>query len=65
VVFVGIDWSEEPHEVEVMAESGQRLRSLRVAHGVEGLTKLQATIAEVASDPARSWWGWSPTTGCW
>lgn len=51
MVFVGIDWSEEPHEVEVMAESGQRLRSLRVAHGVEGLTKLQATIAEVASDP--------------
>jgi len=51
VVFVGIDWSEEQHEVEVMAESGQRLRSLQIAHGVDGLTKLQATIAEFVTDP--------------
>lgn len=51
MVFVGIDWSEEQHEVEVMAESGQRLRSLRIAHGVEGLSKLQATVAEFATDP--------------
>jgi transposase len=52
VVFVGIDWSEEQHEVEVMAESGQRLRSLRIAQGVEGLTRLHETIAEVTADPA-------------
>ncbi len=51
MVFVGIDWSEEQHEVEVMAESGQRLRSLGIAHGVNGLTKLQETIAEFATDP--------------
>jgi transposase len=52
VIFVGIDWSEEQHEVEVMAGSGQRLRSLRIAHGVEGLAKLQETIAEFASEPS-------------
>ena len=52
MIFVGIDWSEEQHEVEVMAESGQRLRSLRIGHGVEGVTTLQATIAEFATDPA-------------
>lgn len=51
MVFVGIDWSEKHHEVEVMAEPGQRLRSLRIAHGVDGLTQLQATIAEFATDP--------------
>jgi transposase len=51
MVVVGIDWSEEQHEVEVMAESGQHLRSLQVAHGVDGLTKLQATIAEFTTDP--------------
>ncbi len=51
MIFVGIDWSEQQHEVEVMAESGQRLRSLRIAHGVDGLTKLQATIAEFVTDP--------------
>jgi transposase/transposase IS116/IS110/IS902 family protein len=52
VIFVGIDWSEEQHEVEVMAESGERLRSLRIAQGVEGLTRLHETIAEVTADPA-------------
>lgn len=52
MIFVGIDWSEEQHEVEVMDESGQRLSGLRIAHGVEGVTKLQETIAEFATDPA-------------
>ncbi len=51
MIFVGIDWSENQHEVEVMSESGQRLRSLRIGHGVAGLAKLQETIAEFVSDP--------------
>ncbi len=53
MIFVGIDWSEQQHEVELMAESGQRLRSLRIAHGVEGLAKLQETITEFARDPSQ------------
>jgi Transposase/Transposase IS116/IS110/IS902 family len=52
LVFVGIDWSETQHEVQVMAESGEALRSLRIAHGVEGVTKLQETIAEFATEPS-------------
>jgi transposase len=51
MVFVGIDWSEEWHDVELQSESGKRLRSLRVGHGVEGLTQLQASIAEFTDDP--------------
>ncbi len=51
MIFVGIDWAEKEHEVEVMAESGQRLRHLRIGHGVEGYTKLQETIVEFVSDP--------------
>ena len=53
MIFVGIDWSEEQHEVELMGEAGQPLRSLRIAHGAEGLTRLQQTIAEFASDPSQ------------
>src|SRR6266849_582714 len=34
-----------------MAPTGQRLRNLRIAHGVEGLAKLQETISEFASEP--------------
>ena len=52
MIFVGIDWSEQQHEVELMAESGQRLRRLRIAHGVEGLAHLQETISEFARDPS-------------
>lgn len=53
MIFVGIDWSENYHEVEVMAEAGQPLRRLRIAHGVEGLAKLQETIAEFTSEPGQ------------
>jgi hypothetical protein len=53
MVFVGIDWSEKHHDVEVLAESGQRLKSLRIAHGVEGLAQLQQTLAEQAEEPAQ------------
>jgi Transposase/Transposase IS116/IS110/IS902 family len=51
MIFVGIDWAETQHEVEVMAESGQRLRSLHIAHGVAGLAQLQETIAEFTTEP--------------
>ena len=53
MVFVGIDWSEKEHDVELSSETGQRLRRLRIRHGVEGLTKLQETISEFASQPSQ------------
>lgn len=53
MVLVGIDWSEERHDVELQSESGKRLRSLRIGHGVEGLTQLQACIAEFTDEAAQ------------
>jgi hypothetical protein len=53
MVFVGIDWSEKTHDVELISESGQRLRRLRINHGVEGLSKLQETILEFAEEPSQ------------
>jgi hypothetical protein len=53
MVFVGIDWSEKHHDVEVLAESGHRLRSFRIAHGVEGLGQLQQMLAEQVEEPAQ------------
>src|ERR1700737_2742659 len=53
MVFVGIDWAEKQHDVELISESGQRLRSLRISHGVQGLTKLQETISEFASESSQ------------
>lgn len=52
MVFVGIDWSETFHEVEVLGEDGRRLKSLRIEHGVEGAAKLQEVLAELAAEPS-------------
>ena len=53
MVYVGIDWSEKFHDIELIAESGERLRSLKIGHGIEGLAKLHATILECASEPSQ------------
>jgi transposase/transposase IS116/IS110/IS902 family protein len=53
MVFVGIDWAEKQHDVELISESGQRLRRLRISHGVQGLTQLQETISEFASESSQ------------
>jgi transposase len=53
MIFVGIDWSEKEHDVELISETGQRLRRLRISQGVQGLSKLQETISEFASEPTQ------------
>jgi transposase len=51
MVFVGIDWSEQWHDVCLMNEGGQVLGRRRVDDSPAGLTQLQALIAEHAEDP--------------
>jgi len=53
MVFVGIDWSETYHDVEVLAADGRRLKGLRITHGVEGLAKLQTVLAELTTEPTQ------------
>ncbi len=53
MVFVGIDWSETSHDVEVLAEDGRRLKSLRVSHGVAGVARLQEALAELTAEPSQ------------
>src|SRR3954470_13958636 len=49
--FVGDDWAEEHHDVEVQDESGRRLGRARLPEGSEGVTRLHALIAgAVGSD---------------
>ena len=45
LIFVGIDWSEQHHEVEVPAESGKKLRALKVSADLAGLTRFHEGIA--------------------
>ncbi len=46
VLFVGNDWAEDHHDVEVVDEAGQRLARRRLSEGVEGMAGFHALVAE-------------------
>jgi transposase len=43
-LFVGDDWAEEHHDVELMDVSGRRLAKARLPEGVAGMARLHAMI---------------------
>ncbi|MFH8386519.1 transposase [Kitasatospora sp. NPDC018058] len=45
VLFIGDDWAEDHHDVEVQDATGRRLAAARLPEGVEGVAKLHALIA--------------------
>lgn len=46
MLFVGDDWSEDHHDVEVQDEAGGRLVTARLPEGVAGIARLHELIAE-------------------
>jgi transposase len=44
-LFVGDDWAEDHHDVELMDSAGQRLAKARLPEGVAGMARLHAMIA--------------------
>jgi transposase len=52
VLFVGLDWGEEHHDVAVMAEDGRVVAARRVPEGLGGLTVLHGLLAGLVADPA-------------
>ena len=46
MLFVGDDWAEDHHDVEVVDEAGRVLVRRRLPEGLEGVTRLHALIAE-------------------
>ena len=49
-LFVGDDWAEAHHDVEVMDGSGRRLAKARLPEGVAGMARLHAMIGELVGD---------------
>lgn len=45
-LFVGDDWAEDHHDVELMDASGRRLARARLPEGVAGMARLHAMLAE-------------------
>lgn len=45
-LFIGDDWAEDHHDVELMDERGKRLAKARLPEGIAGITRLHAMVAE-------------------
>jgi transposase len=52
VLFVGNDWSEDHHDIEVQNEAGRVLAKARLPEGVSGIDGLHTIIAEHTVDDA-------------
>ncbi len=52
LLFVGDDWAEAHHDVEVMDAAGRRLVKARLPEGVVGMARLHAMIAEALGEDA-------------
>ena len=50
MLFVGDDWAEDHHDIEVQDENGRRLIRTRLPEGVAGLTRLHELLAEHLSE---------------
>lgn len=48
LLFVGDDWAEDHHDVEVVDAGGRRLARARLPEGIEGVQRLHALLAEHA-----------------
>jgi transposase len=51
-VFVGHDWAEDHHDIEIRDSEGRRLGKARLPEGVEGVARFHALVAEHVDDPA-------------
>lgn len=52
MLFVGDDWAEDHHDVEVVDQTGRRLAKKRLPEGVAGVSQLHAMIADHLPDDA-------------
>jgi len=52
VLFVGDDWAEDHHDVEVMDTAGRTLAKARLPEGVAGIARLHAMIGERLGEDA-------------
>ena len=51
MLFVGDDWAEDHHDVEIVDEAGRTLARRRFPEGLVGITRLHALIAEHLPEP--------------
>jgi transposase len=66
VLFVGDDWAEDHHDIEVQDGTGRRLATARLMEGIEGVAKLHALLARHEDlEPAQVVVGTETDRGPW
>ena len=65
ILYVGDDWAEDHHDVQLMNEAGERLAARRLPEGVKGVAALHELVAEHASDPGEVVIGIETDRGPW
>jgi transposase len=51
LLFVGDDWAQDHHDIEILDEAGRRLAKRRLPEGLAGLSTLHALIAARLPEP--------------
>ncbi|SNS05528.1 Transposase IS116/IS110/IS902 family protein [Geodermatophilus saharensis] len=54
MLFIGDDWAQAHHDIELVDESGSRLARRRLPEGVEGLAALHALVADHLDEDAEA-----------
>ena len=54
MLFIGDDWAEDHHDIEVEDEQGRRLARRRLPEGVAGIEALHALVADHLPDDAEA-----------
>jgi transposase len=62
MLFVGDDWAEDHHDIEIVDEDGRRLAQRRLPEGLDGVSRLHVLIA--AAMPAQ-WAQLEPGEAAW
>jgi transposase len=52
-VFVGLDWAEEHHDIEIRDQQGRRLERARLPEGVEGVARFHALVGAHVDEPVK------------
>jgi hypothetical protein len=50
LLFIGDDWAEDHHDVELQDETGRRLQRARLPEGMAGISRLHAMVGRHAGD---------------
>lgn len=65
MIFLGDDWSEDHHDIEIQDGQGRRLAKRRLPEGVKGMVELHAVVAGHVDGPAEVVVGIETGRGLW